>query len=152
MIASIKLQLLVATLGVSQFSGVFGAQGDFKEKRELLRRNLRSGSATADVKRNMQCKFVSIRFETLQPTINIEQRNQYDSIQFTHFFSSSFWKNAIASTVAWEEVVKKESVVSAAEVQTVEDGEGYDDYFSPSPEIQGIGESTDDDYFSKSSA
>jgi len=131
MIASIKLQLLVATLGVSQFSGVFGAQGDFKEKRELLRRNLRSGSATADVKRNMQ--------------------------------------------FAWEEVVKKESVVSAAEVQTmeagegyddfsgpsvvsaaevqtVEDGEGYDDYFSPSPEIQGIGESTDDDYFSKSSA
>jgi len=41
-------------LGVSQFSGVFGAQGDSKEQRELLRRNLRPGSATDEVKRNMQ--------------------------------------------------------------------------------------------------
>jgi hypothetical protein len=63
MIASIKL--LVATLGVSQFSDVVGTQGDFKEKREQLRRNLRSGTATTEAqtdeaKRKMQCKFVSI--------------------------------------------------------------------------------------------
>jgi hypothetical protein len=57
MIASIKL--LVATLGVSQFSDVVGTQGDFKEKREQLRRNLRSGTATTEAqtdeaKRKMQ--------------------------------------------------------------------------------------------------
>jgi len=42
MIGSIKL--LIATLSVSQFSGVVEADGDFRKKREQLRRNLRSGN------------------------------------------------------------------------------------------------------------
>jgi len=126
MIASIKLQLLVATLGVSQFSGVFGAQGDFKEKRELLRRNLRSGSATADVKRNMQFLWEEdVKEESVVSAAEVQTVE--DGEGYDDFFGPS--------------------VVSAAEVQTVEDGEGYDDFFGLSPEIQGIGESTEDDYF-----
>lgn len=116
MIASIKLQLLVATLGVSQFSSVFGAQGDFKEQRELLRRNLRSGSATDEVKRNMQ--FV---WEDDKPVLD--------------------------------------TVTSAAEVQTSEEDEGFEEGlndffadFSDPAVIQEVGESQEDDYFKTTEA
>jgi len=62
MIASIKL--LVATLGVSQFSGVLGARGQMKKEREQLRRNLRSGSKIDEAlidesERKMQFVFAS---------------------------------------------------------------------------------------------
>jgi len=41
----LSLSVLVATLGVSQFSGVFGAE-DSKEEKVQLRRNLRKGEST----------------------------------------------------------------------------------------------------------
>jgi len=56
MILSIKL--LVATLSISQFSGVVEARGNTREGREKLRNNLRKGSATTEAQTQRKTQFV----------------------------------------------------------------------------------------------
>lgn len=65
MIGSIKL--LVATLGISQFSGVVEAKGNPREAREQLRRNLRNGSAATKAQTERKTQFVWNDFEDDAP-------------------------------------------------------------------------------------
>ena len=77
MMGSVKL--LIATLGVSQFSNVIGTHENAKT-REQLRRSLRKGAAQTERERKMQCKLVYSKQQEPRTT------SEYQPTHLTHNF------------------------------------------------------------------